>query len=52
MELTVGDLYGRVDGEDGRAIFLMGAADGVALDQSEREFQLLTAIAVQGFRAE
>ena len=51
MELKVSDLYGRVDGEGGASIFLMGAADGVAYDQSGREFQLLTAISVQGFRS-
>ena len=50
MELKVSDLYGRVDGEVGASIFLMGAADGVAYDQPGREFQLLTAISVRGFR--
>ena len=51
MELAVSDLFGRVDGEGGASIFLIGAADGVAYDQSGREFQLLTAISVQGFRS-
>ena len=51
LELSVEDLYGRVDGAGGESIFLMGAADGIAYDRSGREFKLLTAISVQGFRA-
>ena len=52
MELTVDQLYGRVDGAGGASLFMIGAADGVAFDQSGREFKLLTAIAIQGFRLE
>lgn len=52
LALDVAELYGRVDGDGGASIFLIGAADGVAFDQSGRRFELLTAIAVQGFRVQ
>lgn len=52
LELTVDQLYGRVDGAGGNSLFMIGAADGVAFDQSGREFKLLSAITVQGFRTE